>query len=234
MNVTVCQLCPTLCNSNGLYSPWNSPGQNTRVGSLSLLQGIFPTQEWNRGLLHCRWRLYQLSYQGSPKGANGKNIRLPMQEMPGTCVRSLCQEVPLEKEMATHSSMLAWRIPWTEEPGRPQSMEPQRVRHDWVSVIYFTGGRVDRDWVKSEHELQLYKQDFACTQTKDCFHVPEPSTFEKRFSDFWTLWRLTIEQIMMGKWEVRTWHSEVTMMIKWVRYTSAAFLGRKRVLEWFS
>ena len=50
----------------GLYSPWNSPGQNTRVGSLSLLQGIFPTQELNQGLLHCKLILYQLSYQGSP------------------------------------------------------------------------------------------------------------------------------------------------------------------------
>ena len=51
----------------GLYSPWNSPGQNTGVGSLSLLQGIFPTQEEsNRGFLHCRWILYQQNYQGSP------------------------------------------------------------------------------------------------------------------------------------------------------------------------
>ena len=48
---------------HGLYSPWNSPGQNTRVGSHSLLQQIFPTQESNWGLLHCRQILYQLSYQ---------------------------------------------------------------------------------------------------------------------------------------------------------------------------
>ena len=48
----------------GLYSPWNSPGQNTGVGSLSLLQGIFPTQDSNWGLLHFRWIPYQLSYQG--------------------------------------------------------------------------------------------------------------------------------------------------------------------------
>ena len=46
---------------------WDSPGQNTGVGSHSLLQGIFPTQESNQGLPHCRWILYQLSYQGSPK-----------------------------------------------------------------------------------------------------------------------------------------------------------------------
>ena len=49
-----------------IYSPWNSPGQDTGVGSLSLLQGIFPTQGSNPGLLHCRQILYQLSHQGSP------------------------------------------------------------------------------------------------------------------------------------------------------------------------
>ena len=47
-----------------------------------------------------------------------------------TQVRSLGQEDPLEKGMATHSSILAWKIPWTEEPGGPQSMESQRVRYD--------------------------------------------------------------------------------------------------------
>ena len=48
------------------YSPWNSPGQNTVVGSPSLLQGIFPTQGSNPGLSHCRRILYQLSHKGSP------------------------------------------------------------------------------------------------------------------------------------------------------------------------
>ena len=52
--------------SHGLYSPWNCPGQKTGVGSLSHLQGIFPTQGWIPGLLHCRWILHQLSYKGSP------------------------------------------------------------------------------------------------------------------------------------------------------------------------
>ena len=47
-----------------------------------------------------------------------------------TWVRSLGQEDPLEKEMATHSSILAWRIPWTEEPGGLQSTGLQRVGHD--------------------------------------------------------------------------------------------------------
>ena len=64
MKVKVARLCSTL-RSHRLYSLWNSPGQNTGVGNCSLLQGIFPTQGSNPGLLHCRQILYQLSYQGS-------------------------------------------------------------------------------------------------------------------------------------------------------------------------
>ena len=51
---------------HGLYSPWDSLGQNAGVGSLSLLQGTFPTQGLNPGLPHCRRILYQLSHKGSP------------------------------------------------------------------------------------------------------------------------------------------------------------------------
>ena len=49
-----------------LYSPWNFPGQNNGVGSLSLLQEIYLTQGLNTDLAHCRWILYQLSHKGSP------------------------------------------------------------------------------------------------------------------------------------------------------------------------
>ena len=56
-------------------------------------------------------------------------------EMRETQIRSLGQEDPLEKEVATHSSILAWRIPWREEPGRLQSMGSQRVRHDWATSL---------------------------------------------------------------------------------------------------
>ena len=55
---------------------------------------------------------------------------LPMQEMQETRVQSLGWEDPLEEEMATHPSILAWRIPWTEDPGRLLSMGSQRVGHD--------------------------------------------------------------------------------------------------------
>ena len=60
--VCECESCSVVSNS---VTPWNSPGQNAGVDSLSLIQQIFLTQESNRGLLHCRWILYQLSYQGS-------------------------------------------------------------------------------------------------------------------------------------------------------------------------
>ena len=53
-----------------------------------------------------------------------------------TRVRFLGWEDPLKKEMTTHSSILAWRIPWTEDPGRLQSMGLQRVGHDWVTSLH--------------------------------------------------------------------------------------------------
>ena len=59
-----------------------------------------------------------------------------MQEM--TRVQSLGGEDPLEKEMATHSSILSWEISWTEEPGRLQSMGSPRVRHDLVTEHSYT------------------------------------------------------------------------------------------------
>ena len=73
-----------------------SSGQNTGMGSLSLLQRIFPTQGLNPGLLHFKWILYHLSHQESP-------------------------------EMANHSSILTWKISWTEEPGGLQYMGLQEL-----------------------------------------------------------------------------------------------------------
>ena len=66
-----CENCSViwLFATHGIYSPWFpwTPGQNTSVGSLSLLQGIFPTQWLNPGLPRCRWILYQLNHKGSPR-----------------------------------------------------------------------------------------------------------------------------------------------------------------------
>ena len=68
---------------HGLYSLWDSPGQNPGVGSCSLLQGIFPTQGLNPGLPHCRRSLYQLSHQGSPVGGL-------QQPCPNSCAKTSC------------------------------------------------------------------------------------------------------------------------------------------------
>ena len=62
--VLVTQLCPILCDPTRLLCPWASPGKNTGVGCHSLLQGIFPTQGSNPGLLHCSQMLYCLNHQG--------------------------------------------------------------------------------------------------------------------------------------------------------------------------
>ena len=61
-----------------------------------------------------------------------------MQKTQEMLVQSPGQEDPLEKEMATHSSIPAWRIPWAEEPGRLQSMGSQRVGHDWSNRAHST------------------------------------------------------------------------------------------------
>ena len=62
--------------------------------------------------------------------AQRQTICSPMEETQEMQVQSLGQEDPLEKEIATHSSILAWEIPWTEKPGRQLSKGSQRVRHD--------------------------------------------------------------------------------------------------------
>ena len=77
------------------------------------------------------WRLW--IFFSCPSLAQTVKSRPSMQE---TKVQSLGQEDYLEKGMGTHSSILAWRIPWTEEPGRPQSMGSQKVRFDWVTNTF--------------------------------------------------------------------------------------------------
>ena len=93
-----------------LYSPWNSPGQNTGVGSLSLLQGIFPTQGLNSSLPHCRRILYQLSHKGSlvtpdlhaghwPEGPNHVQVQFP--EDPREVWRHNRKSGPLKTNLST-------------------------------------------------------------------------------------------------------------------------------------
>ena len=110
------QSCATLCDPiDG--SPLGSP-----------VPGILQarTLEWGAiafSVMKIKVAINQMNFPG---GAVVKNLTA-MQE---TWVRSLGREVASEKEMATHSSILAWKIPWTEEPSRLQSMGSLRVGHD--------------------------------------------------------------------------------------------------------
>ena len=75
--------------------------------------------------------------------------------MQETRVQALVQEDPLKEKMATHSNILAWKIPWTEEPGGLQSMELQRVEHDWNNLASI--GSLTSEYY---HTLWLRQKDF--------------------------------------------------------------------------
>ena len=93
---------------HGLYSPWRSPGQNTGVGSHSLLQGIFATQGSNPGLPHCRQILYQLSQEGSQQGqlTNTKDNSSSLGKLTSV-------SVPYTPRVLTHILKTAQKASWT-------------------------------------------------------------------------------------------------------------------------
>ena len=121
----------------GLLCPWDSPGKNIGVGFHFLLQKVYYSALKNKEIqTHATTRmslkaimlskitqsqeerkLYNYMIDSFPGGSIEVKNQPAMQE---TWVRSLGQEDPLEKEMATHSSIFAWRIPWTEKPCRQQ------------------------------------------------------------------------------------------------------------------
>ena len=233
--------CVQLFGPHGLYSPWNSPGQNTGVGNLSLFQGIFPTQgleprspalqedslpaepqgsprilewvaypfsrgssqprNWTRvsciaGRFFTNWAIREANKTQIPVWVHvSLNVTIHGHWIPGrraSCalssflVCSLWEEVAtswasqwlcgkesacnagdtgsiprsgrfLEEGMATHSSILAWRISWTEEPSGLQSMESQRVGYDWS------------DWVCTEQLPRCPTGHSILTEEKSCF-----------------------------------------------------------------
>ena len=85
-----------------------------------------------------------------------------------TCIQSLGWEDPLEKRMATHSSIVAWIIPWTEEPGKLQSMGSQRIRHDWATNTFTLNIFVQLlfNQIKEIYKEEIYK---IVTESKDNF-----------------------------------------------------------------
>ena len=98
---------------------------NSPSGLLSLLFVSFPRVSLLDGR-DCHWKLWEYFVLVYHRGLVVKNLPAKQE----TWVQLLSQEDPLEKEMPTHFSILAWRIPWTEKPGELQSMGSQRVGHD--------------------------------------------------------------------------------------------------------
>ena len=120
---------PTLTTS--LISLWMFPILQTSVGSsvqrcLQVLPHFF-------AFLYSILPLWKTSEQANTQCFY---FLTPQPTMWETRAETPGWEDPLEKEMATHSSILAWEIPWTEEPGRLQSMGSQRVRHDWATTTH--------------------------------------------------------------------------------------------------
>ena len=114
------------CVAISYFRGTSRPRNKTRVTCISRIgrRTLYPCTTWEAILFNV------MHYYWSSLVAQ-RVRRLPV--MQETWVRSLGQEDPLEKEMATHSSTLAWKILWTEKPGRLQSMGSQRVRHDWAT-----------------------------------------------------------------------------------------------------
>ena len=135
----------------GLYSPWNSPGQNTGVGSLSLLQGIFPTQGSNPGLLDCRQILYCLSHQGRGKAVSrlvnsadghhqGPRSTLPssascsslwrvslMTQDGGLSSEQLMHTTVSEPEKRKHPHLVSYFKSWQDFPRKPRREIPSHL-----------------------------------------------------------------------------------------------------------
>ena len=118
--------------------------KNTGVGTLSLLQGIFPTQESGQGLLHCRWILYQLSYQGSPK--------VPWSEVKWSEVKvtQLCPTLCDPMDYTVHGILQARILEWIDFPFSRGSSKPRDQTQ--VSLI---AGRFFTSWAIREAHITI-------------------------------------------------------------------------------
>ena len=136
---------------------WDRNGEGTTFKRMTAIEepiqisksqgGAKMADAWLPLDLEPQYMLIVIHQRVFPDGANGKEpaCQCRTQEM---LVWSLGQEDLLEKEMATHSNILAWKIPWTEEPGGLQSTGSQRVGHNWATDRLSTHTRTIHQWAK--------------------------------------------------------------------------------------
>ena len=171
-----------------LYSPWNSPGQNTGVGSLSLLQGIFPTKGSNPGLQHCRRILYQLSYDWFTLlfSRNSHNI-----------VKQLCSAVSLQL-CPTLCDPIDGSPPGSPVPGILQARTLE-----WVAISFSNAGR----WkvkVKSLSRVWLFATPWTAA-----YQAPPSMGFSRQ--EYWSgvpspspVKQLYFNKINLNNFEIKT------------------------------
>ena len=149
-------------------SPWNSWGWNTGVHSLSLLQGIFPTQGSNPGLPHCRWILYQLSHKGSPRILDW--VAYPFSRgssQPRNWTRVSCTAGRFFTNWATREAPL--KKVQSPFPGLgPIYLSNLISFHCHLSLS--TLGKPDSSWESRSHEVQSLLEDIsdACWSSGSC------------------------------------------------------------------
>ena len=147
---------------------------------------------------------YHSITQGSPGGTSGKEPACQCRRHKETQVWSLHQEDPLEKDMTTHSSILAWRSPWTEEAGRLQSMGSQIVRQDWSDLACTRAQHHSdqRSKAKKTHNYHLGIQSTV------------PKLENKTGGKFKIRWNLREDKALSGHWQgppgTQGWHIPLT------------------------
>ena len=102
---------------------------------------------------------------------------------------------PLEKEMTTHSSILVWRISWTEEPGRLQSMESQRIRHNWVTNTFNTYREPIYEMYDLIKYINKYKHKIHQCSLMRSYKNPGKSDTQSRHNMNWT-WKILLTYLV--------------------------------------
>ena len=176
---------------------WEDPLEKGTATHSSILAWRIPWTEETVGLQSVRLQRvrhdFHFHFSLSPVAQTVKNP-LAMQE---TWVWSLGRKDPLEKGMATHFSILAWRIPWTEEPGRLWSIELHRVRHDWETKSFNDPKTVKNCCSKKVNLLcsSSLRSRALCVQTKNHSQLPGALPADRVYA--MALWNLCLP---LQKW----------------------------------